>query len=83
MNALIATAASASLLLSPLSAAASPPPSIFEGEYADPKHPGCLRKVESNGQVSGTDGTPGCLKGETQKPWELKVRDPSSPALPS
>ena len=70
LNLLIASGASATLLFSPLSAEAS---SIFDGQYADPNHPGCLRKIESSGQVSGTDGTPGCLNGEPQKPWALKA----------
>mmetsp|Transcript_4603 Transcript_4603/g.11434 ORF Transcript_4603/g.11434 Transcript_4603/m.11434 type:complete len:166 (-) Transcript_4603:128-625(-) len=46
--------------------------SVFEGEYSDPKHPGCKRQVDADGRVSGTDGTPGCEKGEAQKPWALQ-----------
>eukprot|EP00798_Chlamydomonas_sp_ICE-L_P014081 gene14081-20031_t len=41
--------------------------SVFEGQYSDPFHPGCLRKVESSGKVSGTDGKPGCSNGEPTK----------------
>lgn len=50
--------------------------SVFEGEYSDPKHPGCKRQVDADGRVSGTDGTPGCEKGEAQKPWALQVPPP-------
>jgi len=61
-------AASVLLLAQPTLAAGS----VFEGQYSDPFHPGCLRKVEADGNISGTDGTPGCLNGEPQKAWELK-----------
>ena len=50
-------------------------PSAFVGEYSDPKHPGCLRSITGDGDVldvTGTDGSPGCANGETQRPWSLK-----------
>ena len=46
----------------------------FVGKYADPKHPGCKREVSGSGDtldVTGTDGAPGCLNGEPQRPWAL------------
>lgn len=46
--------------------------SVFEGEYNDPNHPGCLRRIEADGRVVGADGTPGCLNGEPQKEWVLQ-----------
>ena len=49
-------------------------PSAFVGEYADPKHPGCLRSISGEGavlDVKGTDGTPGCANGEPPRPWSL------------
>jgi hypothetical protein len=49
-------------------------PSPFVGEFSDPKHPGCLRSISGDGavlEVQGTDGTPGCMNGEKQKPWSL------------
>lgn len=66
-----------------IAAAASPSTSVFVGEYADPKHPGCLRAIEGQGStldVKGTDGTPGCTNGENQRPWSLTgdvVKTPS------
>lgn len=49
--------------------------SVFVGEFADPKHPGCRRTIQGSGavlDVLGTDGTPGCANGERQRPWSLK-----------
>ena len=51
-------------------------PSAFVGEYADPKHPGCLRSISGEGavlDVKGTDGTPGVRDvGRAPRPWSLK-----------
>ena len=69
-----ATAVGALLTLA-TAGGASAAPSAFVGEYADPKHPGCLRSISGEGSVldvTGTDGTPGCANGEKQKPWSLK-----------
>ena len=60
-------------------ASSSASTSVFVGEYADPKHPGCLRAIEGSSAgesastlaVKGTDGTPGCANGEKQRPWSL------------
>uniref|UniRef100_A0A7S1PK29 Uncharacterized protein n=1 Tax=Alexandrium catenella TaxID=2925 RepID=A0A7S1PK29_ALECA len=44
------------------------------GRYADPNHPGCRREINIAYEgviVSGSDGTPGCLKGEKQINWNL------------
>jgi len=48
----------------------------FIGNYADENHPGCLRAISGAGapgvlEVTGTDGSPGCAKGEKQTPWAL------------
>jgi len=55
--------------------------SVFVGEFSDPKHPGCLRSIgvgeESAFDVKGTDGSPGCLNGEKQRPWSLKALHPA------
>jgi len=53
--------------------------SVFNGKYADPNHPGCLRGIErvrstTKAKVFGEDGTPGCQadgQKETKK-WELE-----------
>jgi len=80
-----ATAVGALLTLA-TAGGASAAPSAFVGEYADPKHPGCLRSISGEGSVldvTGTDGTPGCANGEKQKPWSLKgevVKIPSKEA---
>ena len=55
-------------------AGASDAGAAFVGRYADAKHPGCLREISGAGaalDVTGTDGTPGCTKGEKQTPWAL------------
>lgn len=46
----------------------------FTGDYADPKHPNCLRNVQVIGRkasVSGTDGTPGCPSDGSGRKWSL------------
>ena len=48
----------------------------FTGSYADPKHPGCERNINvpsgsSVATLTGTDGTPGCNKGEPTRAWKL------------
>ncbi|GHP03091.1 hypothetical protein PPROV_000184600 [Pycnococcus provasolii] len=68
LNSSLALLASLVITVTPAAAHAV---SIFEGNYADPKHPGCARAIASNGVVSGTDGTPGCENGEPQRPWNL------------
>lgn len=68
LNSSLALLASLVITVTPAAAHAV---SIFEGNYADPKHPGCARAIASNGVVSGTDGTPGCENGEPQQPWNL------------
>jgi hypothetical protein len=70
-----------SLALPNAAFAASSKASVFVGEYADPKHPGCLRSVSGEGStldVNGTDGTPGCTNGEKQRPWWGAVQAESS-----
>ena len=62
--------------LDAFAASSSSAPSVFVGEYADPKHPGCLRSIVGDAgattlDVKGTDGTPGCTNGEKQRPWSL------------
>ena len=64
--------------LDAFAASSSSAPSVFVGEYADPKHPGCLRSIvvgddagATTLDVKGTDGTPGCANGEKQRPWSL------------
>lgn len=62
--------AAAALFTAPLSAQAID----FTGDYADPIHPNCLRRVEVIGQkaaVSGTDGNPGCPADGSGKKWNL------------
>ena len=57
-----------------LPGAAEAASSVFVGDFADPKHPGCLRAIAGQPpilEVTGTDGTPGCLNGEKQRPWAL------------
>lgn len=54
------------------------PPPAFEGSYADPNHPNCLRNIEIHHFpqviVSGTDGSPGCPPDGSGKAWTLEGR---------
>jgi len=49
----------------------------FSGDYADPNHPNCLRKVQvlddgsNKALVSGTDGNPGCPIDGSGTEWKL------------
>lgn len=63
------------LLLStakPVLAKDGPP---FDGAYTDPKHPGCPRNIalvdDSNVDITGQDGTPGCTADGPTKAWRL------------
>jgi len=47
----------------------------FDGDYTDPKHPGCSRTIVSQGAqatVTGADGKPACKPGEPTKAWKLE-----------
>eukprot|EP00933_Yihiella_yeosuensis_P045212 TRINITY_DN40549_c0_g1_i1.p1 TRINITY_DN40549_c0_g1~~TRINITY_DN40549_c0_g1_i1.p1 ORF type:complete len:156 (-),score=44.10 TRINITY_DN40549_c0_g1_i1:199-666(-) len=49
----------------------------WTGKYSDPFHPGCKREISVSGlevTIDGTDGSPGCAAGETQKPWKLSAK---------
>mmetsp|Transcript_4056 Transcript_4056/g.6379 ORF Transcript_4056/g.6379 Transcript_4056/m.6379 type:complete len:135 (-) Transcript_4056:14-418(-) len=62
---------SAALVAAPLTVEAID----FTGDYADPKHPNCLRQVQvldgKKATVSGTDGTPGCPPDGSGRAWSL------------
>lgn len=63
------------LLLAPPSKAGS----VFAGNYNDPSHPGCLRRIDEDGNVYGADPVPikpgaPCLPGQTTTPWQLQAK---------
>mmetsp|Transcript_35569 Transcript_35569/g.112219 ORF Transcript_35569/g.112219 Transcript_35569/m.112219 type:complete len:155 (+) Transcript_35569:102-566(+) len=50
--------------------------SVFTGDYNDPSHPGCLRRIDADGNVFGADPIPikpgaPCLPGAETSPWQL------------
>lgn len=68
--------------------ARQPQPSVFEGNYDDPSHPGCRREIRVSGNkatVYGADPVPiepgaPCRAGEAVSPWELEaeITEPDS-----
>eukprot|EP00931_Biecheleriopsis_adriatica_P070614 TRINITY_DN4438_c0_g1_i2.p1 TRINITY_DN4438_c0_g1~~TRINITY_DN4438_c0_g1_i2.p1 ORF type:complete len:220 (+),score=39.68 TRINITY_DN4438_c0_g1_i2:58-660(+) len=61
----------------------------WSGEYQDPKHPGCERKITKENEnyvlygTSSKDGSKDCKPGEPVKKWALEAKpagiDPSDP----
>lgn len=56
----------------PVAQAVAPTKSIFVGEYDDPNHPGCMRKISAEGKtvtILGSDNKDG------SKQWKLTAKE--------